>query len=217
MSAQVTETAMVASAGLPDELRKALAGGDGEAFERALEDVVRSREQHVFRALGHLARELHGAMGKLGHDLAHEGVPNSVENALEQLDEVLRISADGAHRSMEIAETTRERFQDLASKAEAVLREPSPAATVVHDFAREVIAMRDHVSQGNQEIVTAQSWQDLSGQRIKKVITFIQSVRKTLLELVSLTGTMAKGESAPKVVTVQSQEEIDAMLRDMGL
>ena len=92
---------------LPTELRDLLNSPDGPAFEQALDVMVRDREQRLFRALGQLARDLHGAMRRLGGELASEGMPDSVADARQHLNEVLEMSALAAHRSIDFAERMR--------------------------------------------------------------------------------------------------------------
>jgi len=65
-------------------------------------------------------------------------------------------------------------------------------------------------------MVMAQSWQDLSGQRIKKVVVFIESVETSLLELVHLTGSLASGEAPVTVAKVLSQDDADRLLSEFG-
>ena len=74
---------------LPPELQDLLNSEDGAAFEQALDALVRQREQHLFRALGLLARDLHGAVSRLGNDLAQEGVPTRVDDVRKHLNDVL--------------------------------------------------------------------------------------------------------------------------------
>jgi chemotaxis protein CheZ len=64
-------------------------------------------------------------------------------------------------------------------------------------------------------MVLAQSWQDLTGQRIKKVASFIGTVESSLLELVRLTGALA-GSETPAAVKVSSQEDADRLLSEFG-
>jgi chemotaxis protein CheZ len=65
-------------------------------------------------------------------------------------------------------------------------------------------------------MVMAQSWQDLSGQRIKKVVNFIESVESSLLELVRLTGALAGSEVPASAVKVSSQDDADRLLSEFG-
>jgi chemotaxis protein CheZ len=64
-------------------------------------------------------------------------------------------------------------------------------------------------------MVEAQSWQDLSGQRVRKVADFLGKVDASLLELVRLTGTLAGTTTAPASDRV-AQDEVDRMLSEFG-
>ena len=66
-------TSAVVGENLPPEVVALLNSVDGAAFEQALDVMVRQRELHMFRALGVLARDLHGAVCRLGSDLANIG------------------------------------------------------------------------------------------------------------------------------------------------
>lgn len=203
--------------GLPSELRDLLDSTDGAAFEQALDALVRQREQHLFRALGLLARDLHGAVRRLGSDLAHEGVPGSVADARKHLGDVLDMSAQAAHRSLDFAERMRPEAESLARNASEVLAwsegQHNDAAAVL---ARQAQAFAADCRAGLEDMVLAQSWQDLSGQRIKKVAAFIESVESSLLELVRLTGALAGGEAPVAAARANSQDEVDRLLSEFG-
>lgn len=200
---------------LPPELHDLLNSADGAAFEHALDALVRQREQHLFRALGLLARDLHDAVRRLGGDLAQEGVPGSVADARQHLNDVLEMSALAAHRSIDFAERMRPEADSLAQNAGEVLAfndSPSDPAAVL---ARQAGEFANRCRDGLADMVMAQSWQDLSGQRIKKVVNFIGSVESSLLELVTLTGALAGSETVA-VSKVSSQDEADRLLSEFG-
>ena len=200
------------SAALPQEVQELLASPDGATFEMALDTMVRQREQHLFRALGLLARDLHEAVRRLGGELAQEGVPDSVADARQNLHDVLEMSAKAAHRSIDFAERMRPQATALENRADTVLAgggEAAELATQARQFAAQC-------REGLSDMVMAQSWQDLSGQRIKKVATFIGSVESSLLELVRLTGALAGGEAPVAAAKVNSQDEADRLLSEFG-
>ena len=198
---------------LPVELRELLNSPDGPAFEHALDVMVRQREQHLFRALGQLARDLHDAVRRLGGDLAQEGVPG-IADARQHLQDALEMSAQAAHRSLDFAERMRPEAESLAHNAGEVLEwtNGNDAAAVL---AREAVQFADNCREGIADMVLAQSWQDLTGQRIKKVASFIGTVESSLLELVRLTGALA-GSETPAAVKVSSQEDADRLLSEFG-
>ncbi|MEY2169471.1 MULTISPECIES: protein phosphatase CheZ [unclassified Rhodanobacter] len=200
---------------LPPELRDLLNSPEGPAFEHALDTMVRQREQHLFRALGQLARELHDAVRRLGGELAQEGVPGIVADARQHLQDVLEMSANAANRSIDFAERLRPQAESLARNAWDVLQQAEgdePAAAL----AREAATFADSCRAGLGDMVVAQSWQDLTGQRIKKVASFIGTVESSLLELVRLTGALAGVEAPVDVAKVTSQEDADRLLSEFG-
>ncbi|MBB5359940.1 chemotaxis protein CheZ [Rhodanobacter sp. ANJX3] len=201
---------------LPPEVLALLNSEDGLAFEQALDRIVREREQHLFRALGRLARDLHGAMRRLGGELTFEGVPESMADARKHLVEVLDMSAKAAHRSLDFADRMRPEAVALSANAAEVLDfakgTTDPAAVLAH----QAIAFAEKCGEGLDDMVMAQSWQDLSGQRIKKVVSFIESVETSLLELVRLTGSLASGDKPEAVAKVSSQDEADRLLSEFG-
>ena len=154
---------------LPTELRDLLNSPDGPAFEQALDAMVRQREQRLFRALGQLARDLHDAVRRLGGELAHDGVTGIVADARQHLQDVLEMSAQAANRSLDFAERMRpqaDRWRKMPAKC---WRGPM-AMMPLRVLARQARGLcRQPAAHGLADMVLAQSWQDLTGQRIKKV------------------------------------------------
>ncbi|WP_201316344.1 protein phosphatase CheZ [Dyella sp. EPa41] len=212
MNAQVS---LMEGGSLPQELHDLLNSTDGAAFEQALDVLVRQREQRMFRALGLLARDLHDAVRRLGGDLAQEGVPGSVADARQHLQDVLEMSSQAAHRTLDFAERMRPQAEAVAENANAVI-DGTAESDVAHVLAKQAQSFANECREGLADFVVAQSWQDLAGQRIKKVVNFIGSVENSLLELVSLTGALANGEAAAAPVKVTSQDEADRLLSEFG-
>ena len=197
------------------ELRDLLNSPDGPAFEQALDVMVRQREQRLFRALGQLARDLHDAVRRLGGDLTPDGLPGTVADARQHLQDALEMSAQAAHRSLDFAERMRPEAESLAHNAGEVLEwtNGNDAAAVL---AREAVQFAGNCRDGLADMVLAQSWQDLTGQRIKKVASFIGTVEASLLDLVRLTGALAGSEAPASVVKVSSQDDADRLLSEFG-
>ncbi len=200
---------------LPPQLRDLLESADGPAFEKALDVIVRQRELKLFRALGQLARDLHDAVRHLGGELAHDGVTAVVADARQDLQDVLEMSAQAANRSLDFAERMRPQADTLSQNASEVLAWTSgnDAAAVL---ARQALEFAEASRAGLADMVLAQSWQDLTGQRIKKVAVFIGSVESSLLELVRLTGALAGSETPVRATQVSSQDDADRLLSEFG-
>jgi chemotaxis protein CheZ len=212
MSAQLSLSAEA----LPNELHELLNSPDGPAFEQALDSIVREREQKLFRALGVLARDLHDAVRRLGGELVQEGYPDSVTDARKHLQDVLEMSSQAAHRTLDFAERTRPEAEALAHNAAAILAAQPAAGDAVAALANQASAFAQSCNDGLNDMVMAQSWQDLSGQRIKKVVAFIGSVESSMLELVRLTGALSGREPVEAVEKINSQDEADRLLSEFG-
>jgi chemotaxis protein CheZ len=201
---------------LPVELRELLNSPDGAAFEQALDMMVRQREQGLFRALGQLARDLHDAVRRLGGDLSHEGFSGSVADARQHLLDALEMSAQAAHRTLDFSERMRPQAESLTINAAEVLKwsqgNDGPAAVL----ARESVMFADSCREGLADMMLAQSWQDLTGQRIMKVVDFIGTVESSLLELVRLTGALAGSDTPARAASVVNQEDADRLLSEFG-
>ena len=199
------------------ELRELLDANDPASVEEALDRLLRSREQHLFMALGHLARDLHESARRLAADISHDGVPGNMSDARKHLRDVLEMSAQAAHRTLDFSEKLRPQAQALARQADEVLvlDHADPAfATSATALAVRVGDFAQSCDIGFGEMVEAQSWQDLSGQRVAQVESFMAKVESSLVELVRLTGTLAGG-AAPAAEKV-SQDEVDRLLSEFG-
>lgn len=200
---------------LPLELRELLNSADGAAFEKALDVMVREREQHTFRALGVLARELHESIRRLGGELDSDATGGTVADVRKHLDAALQMSDEAAHRNLDFVDRMRPQAEALAKNASEMLEwaQPADPACVLAQQAHEFATRCD---EGLAEMAMSQSWQDLSGQRIKKVVHFIESVESSLLDLVSLTGALATGAAPAAPAKVDSQDEADRLLSEFG-
>ena len=199
------------------ELRALLDADDSVSFEQALDQLLRNREQHLFMALGHLARDLHESARRLAADISHDGVPGNMSDARKHLRDVLEMSSQAAHRTLDFSDKLRPQAQALARQADEVLvlDHADPAfATHATALAVRVGDFAQSCDIGFGEMVEAQSWQDLSGQRVAQVEAFMAKVESSLVELVRLTGSLAGG-SAPAADKV-SQDEVDRLLSEFG-
>lgn len=204
---------------IPDELRTLLESNDGDAFESALEALLRSREQHLFRSLGHVARNLHESVKRLVSEVSDEQDQQSVPDMRQRLQEVLDMSSQAAHRNLQMVETLRPRAASLAASADTLAQlDPDPEDTRV--LATEASAFARDCCTHFDELVVSQSWQDLSGQRVKQVVGFIDRVEASLLELVrvagSLAGTATVAAPETPVERVSTQDEVDRLLAEFG-
>ncbi|HET7266975.1 MAG TPA: protein phosphatase CheZ [Rhodanobacteraceae bacterium] len=201
---------------LPPELRALLETRDSDAFEASLDALFARRQSDLFRALGHLTRDLHKSIVHLTQESGQP--PAGAPFARQSLQEALAMSAGAAHETLAMAERLRPRASRLGEQARAIAAaaalDPSGALQLARDTEQFAGACLDDFTR----LVEQQSWQDLSGQRLQRVSAFIDTVEHALLELVRLTGTISGATSGgePRVQAVSTQDEVDRLLSDFG-
>ncbi len=228
-------------------LSSAFTTGNRHAFLEALDRLVETRAQTLYRNLRDLSGGLRSALDQFQLNsrlatLAGKDVPD----ARVRLDHALQLTEDGAHRTLDLVERACPLSDNIAKGAAALvvtLRSMRDVMTQTTAFPEVlarlddflVLAQRDSETvRGNlTDVLMAQSYQDLSGQIIRGVITLVGEVERTLAQLASLTGTSASdtGSPAPACPTqgfgpaipglttgaVSEQNDVDALLADLGM
>ncbi|HLI18283.1 MAG TPA: protein phosphatase CheZ [Rhodanobacteraceae bacterium] len=202
-------------AGLPPELQELLEIRDANMFEASLDALFARRQSDLFRALGHLTRDLHNSIAQVTRETAEPPVRTAF--ARKTLQEALTMSASAAHDTLAMTERLRPGATELRARAQAfaatATSDPS-ARQLAHDVGQFADACLDEFT----HLVEKQSWQDLSGQRLQQVSVFIDKVEEALLQLArlarSIGGAPATGEfRAPAVTT---QDDVDRLLSEFG-
>jgi chemotaxis protein CheZ len=183
-------------------LSDAFAAGNRDAFIETLDRLGDAREKTLYRELRELSGSLRFALDQFRFDsrlatLAGKDVPD----AKVRLDHALKLTEDGAHRTLDLVERSCPLADHTAKQAAvhiASLRniraEVTDAAALDHVLSQVtdflVIAQRDSDTvRGNlTEVLMAQSSQDLSGQIIRGVITLVGEVERTLTHFAALAG-----------------------------
>lgn len=201
---------------LPPELRALLETRDPEAFEANLDALFARRQQTLFRSLGHLTRDLHASIVRLAREAAQPS--SGAPDARERLREALEMSASAAHANLATAERLRPQAAQVRDQARAVAATGGADPAAALQLARNAANFAGTCLEDFTRLVEGQSWQDLSGQRLQQVSTFIDNVERALVELARLTGTIsgvpAGGERQNPAVS--TQDEVDRLLSDFG-
>jgi chemotaxis protein CheZ len=229
-------------------LSNAFAAGDEDAFIETLDRLGEAREKAVYRDLRELSGSLRFALDQFRLDsrlatLAGKEVPD----AKVRLDHVLKLTEAGAHRTLDLverscplADKTAKEAAALVAPLQSVRDGTAPAAGLEQLLSRVdsflAAAQRDSDTvRGNlTEVLMAQSYQDLSGQIIRGVITLVAEVERTLAHFAVLAADnpaqMAAshepqsagqgfGPAIPGLTTnaLGEQNDVDALLADLGM
>jgi len=218
---------------------QALDSGDEAAFRAALAGFDRIRDSEVVTGVRKVTLELQTALARFHVDtklldLAQRQVPD----ARHRLAQVLRLTDDAAHRTMDLveqccpltAQTVREgeRLMTLAASAEGAAGLRAEISVFLAQAVGNMTAVRSKLG----EVLMAQGYQDLSGQIVRGVMTLIGELETALGELVRIGGVPAAAPSATPNASgaygplvpgiehgdaVDGQQDVDALLSGLGM
>jgi len=173
-----------------------------EDFLEALDELVSLRRRELFARLRRLTAKLQDALNRFNVDarfakLAEREVPD----ARARLAHVLKLTDEAAHRTMDLVDHSLPLASRASDGAEALSNalaawqdagEPHAALAPLHErLAKYLVATRletEQLKRNLNEVVLAQTFQDLTGQIIRSVITLVQELETSLAELVGIAG-----------------------------
>ena len=135
----------------------ALEQGDEAGWRRELDTIAAWRTQPMMQGLGRLARELAQTLGELPPTDAGE-----LDDACSRLDHVVEMTEQASHKTLDLAEQCRSYATQLKGTA----------------LSSEQAALVDSIGKGLSEMALAQSYQDLTGQIIRRVAGIVRRVHE---------------------------------------
>lgn len=183
----------------------ALESGDEAGLRREIDALAALRTQPMMAGLGRLARELGQALGELPQLPSDAG---ELDDACARLDHVVSMTERATHRTLDLAEECRALTEQLRSQG------LQPDQDQVLDQLRHNLT----------EVALTQSYQDLTGQIIRRVVGIVRRVHEGFGALglpppedearrPSLAGPAVNGLDRHAV----SQHDADDLLSDLGL
>jgi chemotaxis protein CheZ len=220
-------------------MSRAVADGNEYALKIALSGFENARNSALTTQVRRVANDLQFALDHFHADaklidLAQRQVPD----ARLRLAQVLRLTNDAAHRTMDLVERScpladhatneAERLMQLPQQGVAAAQMMPQLAAFVTLVATSIGAVRSNLA----EVLIAQGYQDLSGQIIRGVMKLIQELELALDELLRIAGPGTLEAAArpstladqgpvvpgiPQPSAVAGQQDVDALLSQMGV
>ncbi len=214
------------------ELGKALdkALRDGEFYKYVSEDL-RKGVSGLFKEIANFKKEAGGQVTLAVPDTRK--AEEALSEASSQLDYIFKSTEEAAENILNIIEknlATQEKILDML--------EQEGAKGLSSGTVEQLKAMNREVQNDYIEVMTALSFQDLTGQRIRKVIDFLSFVENNVLRMLVSTGIKIKEKEASPDKDVEeiiseaearvdtalkgpqataNQGDIDNLLADLGL
>jgi chemotaxis protein CheZ len=224
------------------ELVLALEHNDVAAANEQVESLLELKDNPIYQQVGVLTRELHDTVSQFKEDLGTSGVTGQeITDIRARLHHVIELMESAANESLAAVEESVPLAKGIIDGADKIaegwdrfrnreldveqFRELSDDIT---EFMSIAAGNSERLHLRLNEVMMAQSFQDLSGQIIHRVVDVIGRVEDSLIELVRLSGqeeeeTRSEGDAHGPVVpglkqsdVVKSQDEVDDLLSSLG-
>jgi len=222
--------------------------GKNEQVDELLGLLSGTREKGLFSELGKLTRDLHNAINNFTIDtricdLTEDEIPD----AKDRLRHVITMTEDAANKTLNAIEVAMPICDNLQKDAlkindawkkfmqrEMEADEFRGLCRQVDTFLKDVVEKTDTMNSGLSTVLMAQSFQDLTGQIIRRVISLVEDVEDNLVNLVRISGQKftAKEETGNKSLNkelagpqipgmedsnaLSGQDEVDDLLSGLG-
>ncbi len=231
---------------LAKDLVKALEKGDDVTADALLDEIAGLRETQLFKEVGRLTRQLHDTMTSFAVDSRIASLTEKeIPDAKERLQYVITMTDQAANQTLTVVENllpVSEQLTDgvseLAGKWGRFLDREMPYEefkTMSREIALHFTESKNSlqaVQAGLNEILMAQSFQDITGQIIRRVIDLVQDLEASMVEVIRISGGKVKpggerkqpdlpGPAVPGIDDRQgdvagSQDDVDDLLSSLG-
>lgn len=193
----------------------------------------RPGDRELYTNLGELARYLDETMRKLSAlEQPLTSSTGQLPKASDALADLTRMTEQGTHQVMELTDALLVSNRQLRAGLETIqvgLSETGQEHMGVMAQATGLMNLAEGNQKALMDIITALSFQDLAGQRVKKIVGILDEVQSRLLELVVVFG----AKDAPKnggpdraeallkeleqtKTTAIKQDVVDDLLKEFG-
>jgi chemotaxis signal transduction protein/chemotaxis regulatin CheY-phosphate phosphatase CheZ len=203
------------------EFMETVAAGDYEKADSMVQGLMQSQggsvpsgaDELLFKEVGRVTRKLHDSVKSFKEaldprlkDMAIKDMPS----AIDRLQFVIERTEEAANKTMGIVEKYILSMDDLSSNIRN-LKEPEASVEFLKKFKND---LEDDLT----EILTTQSFQDLTGQTLKKVITLVGDIERELVGLITAFGVKSEPgvQAVAEVDETVSQEGVDDLLKEFG-
>jgi chemotaxis signal transduction protein/chemotaxis regulatin CheY-phosphate phosphatase CheZ len=192
---------------------EAVSSKEYEKADAVVARLADSSSGGLFAEVGKVTRRLHDSMKSFKESIdpkLSSLASCEVPNALDRLQFVIDKTEEAAIKTMGIVEKHLLEMDELSARIRK-LDGPDDAVKYLKDF-------KNRLEDDLTEIITTQSFQDITGQTIKKVIRLVEEIEKELVGMVAAFGVkIDAGQMAKEGVReTVSQSDVDDMLKDFG-
>lgn len=234
---------------LAKNLLEALENGDEASANKYMDEIAGIRETQLYQEVGKLTRQLHDSMTSFALESKIAAfAQNDIPDAKERLHYVITMTEQAANKTLNavedlypVASELNQQAQKLSANWDRFLIRQMPfqefkdMSQEITEYFKISVQSLENIQNGLNEILMAQSFQDITGQIIRRVITMVEELESGMLALIKLSGhgrSLEKniGSSEPDLpgpvvpglddsegaVVASSQDDVDDLLSSLG-
>jgi len=192
---------------------EAVASKDYEKADAMVARLADSTPGGLFAEVGKVTRRLHDSLKSFKESIDPKLcslASSEVPNAIDRLQFVIDKTEEAAVKTMGIVEKHLLEMDELSARIRK-LEGPDDAVKYIRDF-------KNRLEDDLTEIITTQSFQDITGQTIKKVIRLVEEIERELAGMVATFGLKndPRMKAKPVVLETVSQAGVDDLLKEFG-
>jgi len=191
----------------------ALSGNDYEKADSAIQNIIKKGQNDLFAEVGKITRKLHDSLKSFKEAIdprVQEIAMVEMPSAIDRLQFVIDKTEEAANKTLGIVEKYIMHMDDISAHIRN-LQGPEESVQYLKKFKN---GLEDDLT----EILTTQSFQDITGQILKKVINLVGIIEEELVHLIANFGLkMDQGVKVEAIVQEKvSQHDVDDLLKEFG-
>lgn len=208
-----------------EKILKGLGTGKIEQIEETLDGLTNPKESKLLQEIGQMTRSLHNSLEEFKASLDRNNLDmhsTNLPDATNKLESVIQMTFEAANKTMSNMDRQAEVIESIKANLKAYkLRLPIDKQS--DSFLGKLEYSLGELSKIGSETIVSQSFQDLSGQQIRKVIKLVTHLETHLVSLIKVFGVHSKNASCePNLQTKDqskqavAQEDVEALLESFG-
>jgi len=198
-----------------DDMMGFMAAISEQNYAKADETILKMAklgQGDLFKEVGRITRRLHDSVRSFRDAVdprLKDITQGEIPNAVDRLQYVIEKTEEAANKTMGVVEKYVMRMDEFSSHIRKV---QGPPETV--EFLKQ---FKNGLEDDLTEVLTTQSFQDLTGQTIKKVITLVNDIESELVRLITSFGVnLEPGGLKTAAAEKVSQSGVDDLLKELG-
>lgn len=181
--------------------------------DETIQRIIKESQGDLYNEVGKVTRKLHDTVKSFKESIdpkLSELAKNDMPNAVDRLRFVITKTEEAANKTMSIVEKYILKMDEVADQIRKA-QGPPETVSYLKQFKNE---LEDDLT----VILTTQSFQDLTGQTIKKVIALVAELETELVKLIATFGVTMEPGAASKVPLPEkvNQSDVDDLLKNFG-